>query len=135
MCAQTFPFSILRMVGEIMLCLPMFNTECTVLFQPSMFNTVFMPSKSVLAENCVCLCKQLCRCYSDRPKILILYSQKYRRTKVPSSEKWRNGPLFRPCNVETKDSTHPVLQSGRQSPLTVRIVCRRCPEKRYKISM
>ena len=65
--------------------LPMFNTVCTVLFQPSIFNTVFMSSKSVLAENYVCLRKQLCRCYSDRPEILILYSQKFHRTNIPSS--------------------------------------------------
>ena len=56
-----------------------------------------MPSKSMLAENCVCLRKQLRRCYSDRLKTLILYSQKFRRTKVPSSEKWRHWPLFSPC--------------------------------------
>ena len=28
----------------------------------------FTPSESVLAENCVCLRKKLCRCYSDRLK-------------------------------------------------------------------
>ena len=59
--------------------------------------TVFMSSKSVHAENCVCLRKQLCRCYFNRLEILILYSQKFCRAKVPSSEKWRNGPLFWPC--------------------------------------
>ena len=61
-----------------MQCLPMFNTMCTG----------FTPSKTVLAENCACLHKQLCRWCSGRPKILIVYGQKFRRTKVPSSGKW-----------------------------------------------
>ena len=29
-----------------------------------------------------------------RLKMLILYSQKFQGTKVPSSEKWGKGPLF-----------------------------------------
>ena len=79
----------------------MFNTECTVLFQPSMFNTVFMPSKSVLAENCVCLCKQLCRCYSDRPKIVILYSQKFiiKSSKFREMEKRATFLTLLTCSV------------------------------------
>ena len=52
----------------------------------------FMPSKSMLAEICVCPRKQL----ADRLNIIIIYGQKFRRTKVPSSEKRRNRPLFRP---------------------------------------
>ena len=69
----------------------MLNTECTVLFQPSMFNTDFMPSKSVLAENCVCLCKQLCRCYSDRPKNTNYLQSKISQNK--SSQVQRNGEM------------------------------------------
>ena len=96
--------------------LPLFNTVCTV----------FTPSKSVLAENCVCLCKHLYRCYSDRLKILILYGLKFRRTKVPSLEKWRNGPLFWPCppplpNFRDSSKTNSAIdvKLGRSSHTTI----------------
>ena len=48
-----------------------FNTVCTV----------FMPSKSELAENCVCLRKKLCRCYSDRLKYSFLTVKNFAEQK------------------------------------------------------
>ena len=54
-----------------MYCLPLFNTVCTVLYA----------FKVRAAENCVCLRKQLCRCFSDRLK-----NVDYLRSKNPQNK-------------------------------------------------
>ena len=85
-----------------------------------------MPSKSVLAENCVCLRKQLCRCYIDRLKILILYGQKISQKK--SSKVQINGEMdhfltlppspFPPYPPPPTHSSSPHLSKSSIDPLT-----------------
>ena len=69
--------------------------SCNACHCLTLYTQFFTPLRSVLAESCVSVCASS---YTDtiQTKKLILYGQKFCRTKVPSSEKWRNWPVFWP---------------------------------------
>ena len=63
----------------------------------STFNIVCTVFTSVQAEhrvNCASAVQMLFTLGQHRLKMYILYSQKFHRTNVPSSEKWGKGSLF-----------------------------------------
>ena len=69
-------------------CIPMFNTVGTVFYVcgRASCQTVLAPIQMIFRLD-----------LTYRLKMLILYSKKCRRTKVPSSEKWGKWPLFLPA--------------------------------------
>ena len=76
-----------------------------------------MPSKSMLAEKCGCLRKQMCRCYSDRPKILILYSKKNSQNKSSKFREMEKRATFLTLQLDRSYELNKGLSFSAKRPL------------------